>query len=105
MWSVFEKIYKCFKEDGIDFIDGNFTFLIIYYHYFSPLPIAVQIAEPLLYDFAVMMPSLDNYISYGKETVASNDSVRAMLFDMIDTVCIPSRLDFGASQPFRQNVL
>ena len=34
------------------------------------------------------MPSLDNYISYGKDVLLENQNIQAMMMDIIDTVCI-----------------
>ncbi|KAG2183579.1 hypothetical protein INT43_006585 [Umbelopsis isabellina] len=61
MWSVFELIYKAFKDSGIDFMDE-------------------------------MLPSLDNYISYGQDVFASNEHIQRMMFDIIDTVMRSDRL-------------
>lgn len=36
--------------------------------------------------FNEMLPALDNFVSYGKDVFSSNDQVKQMLFDMIETV-------------------
>ncbi|KAF9898563.1 hypothetical protein BX616_003874, partial [Lobosporangium transversale] len=61
MWSVFELIYKTFKESALDFIEE-------------------------------MLPSLDNYISYGKDVVISNENVQHMIYDIFETVMKSDRL-------------
>jgi hypothetical protein len=33
-----------------------------------------------------MMPSLDNYISYGQDVFVANEQIQGMMFDIIDTV-------------------
>jgi hypothetical protein len=61
MWSVFELIYKTFKESALDFMEE-------------------------------MLPSLDNYVSYGKDVVSSNENVQHMIYDIIETVMKSDRL-------------
>ncbi|KAJ2662905.1 Nonsense-mediated mRNA decay protein 5 [Coemansia sp. RSA 1200] len=39
-----------------------------------------------------MLPSLDNYVSYGTDVVASNSDVQARLFDIIETVMKSERV-------------
>ncbi|KAF9586050.1 hypothetical protein BGW38_010110 [Lunasporangiospora selenospora] len=39
-----------------------------------------------------MLPSLDNYVSYGKEVVSTNENVKHMFFDIVDTVMQSERL-------------
>ncbi|KAJ2547796.1 Nonsense-mediated mRNA decay protein 5, partial [Coemansia sp. RSA 1933] len=39
-----------------------------------------------------MLPSLDNYVSYGTDVVASNSDVQARLFDIIETVMKSDRV-------------
>jgi hypothetical protein len=39
-----------------------------------------------------MLPSLDNYISYGQDVFASNEHIQRMMFDVIDTVMRSDRL-------------
>ncbi|KAF8934669.1 hypothetical protein BGZ52_003629 [Haplosporangium bisporale] len=39
-----------------------------------------------------MFPSLDNFISYGKEVVSQNENVQHMIYDMIETVMKSDRL-------------
>lgn len=56
MWGVFELIYRAFKEDG-----------------------GIDYME-------VMLPPLDNYISYGQDVFVQNGQVQHMMFDIIDTV-------------------
>lgn len=56
MWGVFELIYRAFKEDG-----------------------GIDYME-------VMLPPLDNYISYGQDVFIQNGQVQHMMFDIIDTV-------------------
>lgn len=40
-----------------------------------------------------MLPSLDNFIAYGKDVFISNDQVKQMLFDMIDWVMKSEEMD------------
>lgn len=56
MWGIFELIYRAFKEDG-----------------------GIDYME-------VMLPPLDNYISYGQDVFVQNGQVQHMMFDIIDTV-------------------
>ncbi|KAJ2413554.1 Nonsense-mediated mRNA decay protein 5 [Coemansia sp. IMI 209128] len=60
-WGLFESIYTCFTNDGIDFIEE-------------------------------MLPSLDNYVSYGTDVVTSNSEVQARLFNIIETVMKSDRV-------------
>ncbi|KAJ2796906.1 Nonsense-mediated mRNA decay protein 5 [Coemansia furcata] len=60
-WGLFESIYMCFMNDGIDFIEE-------------------------------MLPSLDNYVSYGTDVVTSNSEVQARLFNIIETVMKSDRV-------------
>ncbi|KAF9586016.1 hypothetical protein BGW38_010410 [Lunasporangiospora selenospora] len=39
-----------------------------------------------------MFPSLDNYVSYGKDVVSQNENVQAMIYDIIETVMKSDRL-------------
>ncbi|KAG0255719.1 hypothetical protein BG011_004960 [Mortierella polycephala] len=39
-----------------------------------------------------MLPSLDNYISYGKDVVATNENVQHMIYDIFETVMKSDRL-------------
>ncbi|CEP12645.1 hypothetical protein [Parasitella parasitica] len=40
-----------------------------------------------------MLPSLDNFVAYGKDVVISNDQLKQMIFDMIDWVMKSDELD------------
>ncbi|KAG6813019.1 hypothetical protein H0H92_014757 [Tricholoma furcatifolium] len=57
MWPIFELTYKLFKSDAIDFLD----------------------------DFAEMLPSLDNIVSYGSETIKAQPEYKRMLVDIYTT--------------------
>ncbi|KAF9190108.1 hypothetical protein BGZ50_000457 [Haplosporangium sp. Z 11] len=39
-----------------------------------------------------MLPSLDNYISYGKETFSTNENLQHMVYDIVETVMRSDRL-------------
>ncbi|KAI1302858.1 hypothetical protein EDD11_005462 [Mortierella claussenii] len=39
-----------------------------------------------------MLPSLDNYVSYGKEVVSTNENVQHMIYDIVETVMKSDRL-------------
>ena len=70
MWSVFEAVYRCFKY--------------------------TTVGADYLGD---MYTSLDNFISYGRDTIAANDAYLAAIVDIINTVFAPrlARLDDSAS--------
>lgn len=55
-----------------------------------------ETTDPFFYNRVEMMPSLDNYISYGKDALVSNDNIRAMLFEIIDTVSFRYLLDLSS---------
>lgn len=94
MWEIFELIYKTFKGDGvessIDYIEGNVgVFLFTYLcHIYITYNINIYLNNVISY-LLEMLPSLDNYISYGAEVFAQNSNLQSMIYDIIETVrCI-----------------
>ena len=75
MWRVFELTYKLFKEDAIDFLDGEYSF--------GSCPLA-SIAKrfPLNPE---MLPSLDNFISYGAGVFKTRPDYKIMILDIYTT--------------------
>ncbi|RHZ46534.1 hypothetical protein Glove_615g3 [Diversispora epigaea] len=68
MWEIFELIYKTFKGDN----------------------------EATGIDYMEeMLPSLDNYLSYGTEVFVHNSNLQSMIYDIIETVMKSDRLGEG----------
>ena len=79
MWAVFELIHKSFKDRGEIYIEGK-KYLVV----------------DLLLDLtpAEMLPALDNYVSYGADTLKENPALLDAVFDIIRTV-LPYLLSIG----------
>jgi importin-7 len=77
MWGVFELIYKAFKESGIDFMDGKRCLYAVRSN---------RLRQRVTILHSEMLPSLDNYISYGQDVFVTNQPIQGMMFDIIETV-------------------
>jgi len=71
MWAVFELIHKSFKDRGEIYIEGKKC-----------------LVADLLLDLTPteMLPALDNYVSYGADTLKGNPALLDAVFDIIRTV-------------------
>jgi len=73
MWPVFELTYKLFKHDAIDFLEGLSS---IYSTLFS---------LTIRRTFSEMLPSLDNFVSYGADVIKARPNYKQMLVDIYTT--------------------
>jgi len=71
MWPVFEWTYKVFKHEAIDFLDGMIT------------PWA-SIYNQIIFGLE-MLPSLDNFVSYGSDVIKGRPDYKKMLVDIYTT--------------------
>lgn len=78
MWPVFEHTYKLFKADAIDFLDGAHT-------------IRPEIRN-LMFDIIEMLPSLDNFISYGADVIKARPDYKMMILDIYTTAMTSDQL-------------
>lgn len=76
MWPVFELTYKMFKAEAIDFLDGPWYSRVD----LASMFVDVDVAEP-----AEMLPSLDNFVSYGTDVFKARPDYRQMLLDIYTT--------------------
>ena len=76
MWPVFELTYKTFKAEAIDFLDGPWYSSVG----LASMFINVDVAEP-----PEMLPSLDNFVSYGTDVFKARPDYRQMLLDIYTT--------------------
>ena len=75
MWHVFELTYKLFKTDAIDFLEG-------------PLPtFPLKMSEGHLNVSlkTEMLPSLDNFISFGHDVIRTRPDYKLMVLDIYTT--------------------
>lgn len=72
MWNVFELTYKVFKAEAVDFLDGVFT------HATTSWPPGLTLVPE-------MLPSLDNFISYGTDVFKARADYRQMVLDVYIT--------------------
>lgn len=72
MWPVFEWTYKVFKHEAIDFLDGMIS-----------LP-ELFICNRIIFGLE-MLPSLDNFVSYGSEVIKGRPDYKKMLVDIYTT--------------------
>jgi hypothetical protein len=68
MWPVFEQTYKLFKSDAVDFLEGLTYFLLR--------------LNVLLLVITEMLPSLDNFVSYGTDVFRTRKDYRDMAIDI-----------------------
>lgn len=73
MWSIFEHTYKLFKAEAIDFLDGQSQW--------KQLCLAFADAHHR----AEMLPSLDNYVSFGGDVFKARPDYRQMVIDIYTT--------------------
>ncbi|CAE6520075.1 unnamed protein product [Rhizoctonia solani] len=69
LWAVFEAMYKSFKGPSVDYLDGKL--------YESDILLANEVLE--------MLPSLDNFICFGKDVFAQRADYREMVVDIYVT--------------------
>lgn len=79
MWPILEEIYKLFKNGVIDFLDGPFTS-------------ADMIGS---HSCLEMLPSLDNFMSYGKEVFYTRPDYCEMIVDIFETAMASPHLGEG----------
>ena len=77
MWPIFEQIYKLFKNNVIDFLEGRFIPLVQSYS----LTLSTE-----------MLPSLDNFMSYGKEVFFTRPDYCEMIVDIYETAMASNHL-------------
>lgn len=82
MWPVFELTYKLFKSDAIDFLEGAFLLNVLS----SPRLIVVGTFR------TEMLPSLDNFVSFGSEMIKSRSDYKQMLVDIYTTALTNDQL-------------
>jgi importin-7 len=70
MWPVFELTYKLFKSDAVDFLDGKLFDSQIF-----------SVTEYVL----EMLPSLDNFVSFGSDVFKARPDYRQMALDIYTT--------------------
>ena len=75
MWPVFELTYKLFKADAVDFLEGRWSS-------YSRLGRTEEFSPE-------MLPSLDNFVSFGTDAFKSRADYRQMVLD-IYTTCMAS---------------
>ena len=83
LWPTFEMTYRLFKSDAIDFLEGEFWFL------------AMMIYDLTLFSFFLsleMLPSLDNFLSYGSDVIKSTPDYKRMLVDIYQTAITAEHL-------------
>lgn len=73
MWPIFELTYKLFKSDAVDFLDGAFAML-----YSRQL-------QCLMLGHTEMLPSLDNFVSFGVDVFKQRPDYRQMVLDIYQT--------------------
>ena len=73
MWRVFELTYELFRTDAIDFLDGKI------------LPPLRPQRQKLTVNFPEMLPSLDNFVSYGTDIFRSRADYREKALDIYTT--------------------
>lgn len=83
MWPVFETTYKIFKLEAIDFLDGEFSLLSIFFK-------CLLMSVPSFY--LEMLPSLDNFVSFGSDMIKSRADYRQMLLDIYTTSIVNQQL-------------
>ena len=72
MWPVFELTYELFRTDAIDFLDGNYSLLC-------------SIEQKLTSVVIEMLPSLDNFVSYGTDVFRARADYRQKTLDIYTT--------------------
>ncbi len=73
MWPVFELTYKLFKADAVDFLDGE-----------SLCGFCCRAGDRCAIP-AEMLPSLDNFVSFGTEMFKARADYRQMVLDIYQT--------------------
>jgi importin-7 len=76
MWPVFELTYKLFKADAVDFLEGKLLAC-------SGLGNTEELSH------SEMLPSLDNFVSFGTDAFKNRADYRQMVLD-IYTTCMAS---------------
>jgi hypothetical protein len=72
MWPVFELTYELFRTDAIDFLDGNRSLLCSHVRRLTLAPLE-------------MLPSLDNFVSYGTDVFRARPDYREKAIDIYTT--------------------
>jgi hypothetical protein len=75
MWPVFELTYRLFKHEAVDFLEG--ASIVVTHPGISNNSFCPFRAE--------MLPSLDNFLSYGSDVIKSHVDYRQMMVDIYTT--------------------
>lgn len=74
LWKIFELTYQALKTHAINWIEGRCIIL-------------ASLAGPIAYTFAIeMIPTLDNFLSYGSDVFKSRTDYKNMIVDIYTTV-------------------
>ncbi len=73
MWPVLELTYRLFKHEAVDFLEGKNT------------PFALHICQVKYLSPIEMLPSLDNFLSYGADVIKTHQEYKQMLIDIYVT--------------------
>lgn len=75
VWPIFELTYRLFKHEAVDFLEGlsitGFAIAALTWSYFL--------------FFIEMLPSLDNFISYGADVIKARPEYKQMVVDIYTT--------------------
>lgn len=79
MWQVYELTYRLFKADAIDFLDGTCCYKLGWRDWANrSLP--------------EMLPSLDNFISFGSDVIKGKPEYKMMILDIYTTAMTSEQL-------------
>ena len=81
MWPVLGLTYELFKSEAIDFLDGKCC-----------VPRSISIFSLRLHLPPEMLPSLDNFLSFGSEVIQNRADYKQMLVDIYTTAMTSSQL-------------
>lgn len=81
MWPVYELTYRLFKADAVDFLDGRHAFLD-----------TVALLSPYAAVIPEMLPSLDNFVSFGTDVFKARQDYRQMALDIYTTAITSEHL-------------
>ena len=73
MWPIFELTYELFKSDAVGFLDGS----LLLYKICARVVLKKWITE--------MLPSLDNFVSFGTEVFKTRPDYKRMVLDIYTT--------------------
>ena len=74
LWQIFELTYQALKTHAINWIEGQIIIL-------------ASLSRSIAYIFAIeMIPTLDNFLSYGSDVFKSRADYKNMIVDIYTTV-------------------